>query len=65
MAKCARCGKEAEFPINGKIIFRNSRQQLVRVRGKTQWKWVQFVDQKTEPFCSNECHSNEQMAYEG
>lgn len=65
MAKCARCGKEANTPIMGKIIFRNSRQQLVRVRGKTQWKWVKFVDQKTETFCSNECHSNEQMAYEG
>ncbi len=65
MAKCARCGKEASTPIMVKIIFRNSRQQLVRVRGKTQWKWVQFVDQKAETFCSNECHSNEQMAYEG
>ena len=65
MAKCARCGKETNTPIMGKIIFRNSRQQLVRVRGKTQWKWVKLVDQKTETFCSNECHSNEQMAYEG
>ena len=65
MAKCARCGKETNTPIMGNIIFRNSRQQLVRVRGKTQWKWVKLVDQKTEPFCSNECHSNEQMAYEG
>ena len=65
MAKCARCGKETESPIMGKIIFMNSRQQLVRVRGKTQWKWVKFVDQKTEMFCSKECHSNEQMAHEG
>ena len=65
MAKCARCGKETNTPIMGKIIFRNSRQQLVRVRGKTQWKGVKFVDQKTETFCSNECHSNEQMAHEG
>jgi len=65
MAKCARCGKKTDAPIMGKIIFRNSRQQLVRVRGITQWKWVKFVDQKTEMFCSKECHSNEQMAYEG
>ncbi len=65
MAKCARRGKETNTPIMGKIIFRNSRQQLVRVRGKTQWKWVKFVDEKTEPFCSKECHASEQMAYEG